>query len=192
MFDLHHPTIRQFKAHLMGIDGGSKGEKTSNEMAVDVSKFLRYACGSSATDPQWDKLADHDQSLGFLDKLKRNGVGPDSQLGKLDALTLAAKFVQVVLLQKDPDPTLQNKLSSVLTDMLCWKATLRKEKRKKRTGRLEALSAEKLDLDEVNRHIDCDKVWEDYMDVCRRAKLGEKVSDKELNMSTIAIATTIL
>ena len=87
MFDLHHPTIRQFKAHLMGIDGGSKGEKTSNEMAVDVSKFLRYACDSSATDPQWDKLADHDQILGFLDKLKRNGVGPDSQLGKLDTDT---------------------------------------------------------------------------------------------------------
>ena len=39
------------------------------EMVVDVSKFLRYASGASALGPDWERLLDRDQLVGYVDKL---------------------------------------------------------------------------------------------------------------------------
>ena len=42
-FNIHHPSLMQFQKFLTGLDGGGRSEKTAGEMAVDISKFLRYA-----------------------------------------------------------------------------------------------------------------------------------------------------
>ena len=39
-----------------------------------------------------DRLTDWDQLIGFVGKIKRAGVGPEGQLGKLDALINALKY----------------------------------------------------------------------------------------------------
>ena len=47
-FDMCHPMFYRFEDYLMGIDGGERSEKTAKEIAVDVSKYLKYACGRGA------------------------------------------------------------------------------------------------------------------------------------------------
>ena len=56
-FSVSHPTFVRFHRFLCGIDGGSRTEKVAGEIVVDVSKFLRYACGPSAG-PDWERLLD--------------------------------------------------------------------------------------------------------------------------------------
>ena len=70
-FDVENPVFSRFEQYLMSIDGGEKSEKSSREISIDVSKYLRYACGSSASKPDWSRLVDRDQLVGYTEKLKR-------------------------------------------------------------------------------------------------------------------------
>ena len=77
-FDVGDPTFVRFERYLCGIDGGSRSEKLARKMKMDVSKFLRYACGPSGAN--WERLLDRDQLAGYVEKLKRASVGPEGQL----------------------------------------------------------------------------------------------------------------
>ena len=57
---------------------------------------LRYASSASARSPDWSRLTDRDQLIGFVEKLTRAGVGPKGQLGKLDALSNAVRYYQLI------------------------------------------------------------------------------------------------
>ena len=61
----------------MSIDGGMRSEKTAKEMSIDIAKFLRYACGSTCLTPDWTRLTDRDQLIGYLQNLDRAKGGPD-------------------------------------------------------------------------------------------------------------------
>ena len=78
-----------------------------------------------------DSLTDRDQLIRFIEKLKRAGVGPERQLGKLDAVSNALKYYKTQLL-KDATSTEQVKAYLILTAVQGWKATLRKDKRKRK------------------------------------------------------------
>ena len=83
-------------------------------------------CGAAALAPSWDRLTDRDQLTGFMEKLKRAGVGPEGQLGKLDAITSALKYYKTHLLKDVTSPELA-KTDLILTAVQGWKSTLRKE-----------------------------------------------------------------
>lgn len=70
-YDVKQPIFYHFETYLPAIDGEERSQKTAREMSVDVSKYLRYACGPS---PDWSRLTDHDQLIGFVEKLKREEV----------------------------------------------------------------------------------------------------------------------
>ena len=82
-------------------------------------------CGAAALAPSWDRLTDRDQLTGFMVKLKRAGMGPEGQLGKLEAITSALKHYKTYLL-KDATPPEQVKTDLILTAVQGWKSTLRK------------------------------------------------------------------
>ena len=189
-FDLKDPSLVQFRRYLLSIDGGSKGEKTALEATVDISKYLRYACGPSIT-PHWARLTDRDQLLGYMEKLKRSGVGPEGRLGKLDVLSMGLKFFKVAV-ASDLHSPLYTKACHMQEVLLQWKATLRKEKRKLSVKRLEALSSEPLSLEEVTQLVECDEAWENFDEICTRAKRGEPVATEALNRCSALMATTIL
>ena len=58
-------------------------------------------CGAAALAPSWDRLTDRDQLIGFMEKLKRAGVGPEGQLDKLEAITSTLKHYNTHSLLKD-------------------------------------------------------------------------------------------
>ena len=99
-YDMNHPTLLDFQAYLTGVDGGARGEKTAAEMAVDVSKFLYYASGSSSPSPSWQRLTNRYPLLGYLEKLKCSSVGPEGRLGKLDARCCIERFLKVEVLRE--------------------------------------------------------------------------------------------
>ena len=61
--------------------GGERSEKTAKEIAVDVSKYLKYACGRRCPVADWGRLTDHDMLIGYFEKLKRVKVGQAFQDG---------------------------------------------------------------------------------------------------------------
>jgi hypothetical protein len=125
-----------FGKYLRGIDGGQRSEKTAGEIAKDVSKYLKYACGGEEVD--WMTLTERDRLLGYVDKLKRVKVGPDGQLGKLDALSCALRFIKVSL-PHDASPALFSKIAAAEAALGGWK-----DKRRLRKVRLQKLSEESL------------------------------------------------
>ena len=60
-----HATSLCLIRRLSGFIGFCAELKVAGEMVVDVSKFLRYACGPSAG-PDWERLLDRDQLVGFV------------------------------------------------------------------------------------------------------------------------------
>lgn len=191
-YNMKHPTLIQFERYLTGVDGGCRNTKTASEMAVDVSKFLLYACGSSSPSPSWDRLTDRDQLLGFLDKLKRASVGPEGQLTKLDAICNALNFLKVVILNGDSASPLYSRASHTLEIIRGWKGTLRKDKRRLRKRRLQELSCQSLSLSEVSALLECKKVWIDFDSVCTRASRQEVLPVSALDGCSIAVAASIL
>ena len=90
---------------------------------MDVSKYLRYTCGRS---PDWSRLTDHNQLIGFVEKLKREEVGPEGQLTKLDALNTTLIFLKVVVLA-DKEHPLYCKATQIQAVIEGWKSTLQKQ-----------------------------------------------------------------
>ena len=189
-FDMQHPSFIHFQRYLTGLDGGGRSEKTAREMAVDVSKFLKYACGSSPN-PGWERLTDRDQLTGFMEKLKRSSVGPEGQLSKIDGFCSALRFLKVDILRDSGSP-LTEKATRMLEVLKGWKNTLRKEKRKLQHRRLEELSCQDHSLDEVNALIDNQGMWREFELTCSRARRGETMSTALLNQSTVMLAASIL
>ena len=64
-----------------------------------------------------------------MEKLKRAGVGPEKQLGKLDAVTNALKYYKTQLLKNATSPE-QAKADLILTAVQGWKTTFRNDRRK--------------------------------------------------------------
>ena len=168
-YPLEHPSLQQFRRFLTSVDGGGRSEKTALEMAVDVSKFLRYACGSSLPSPDWARLTDRDQLVGYLEKLKRVKVGPEGQLAKLDRMCMALKFLKVVIVGDKLDSPLHQSATHMEEVLAGWKGTICKEKRKLRKKRLQQLSSEDLSLPEVSLLLDCERIWRQFDKACTQA-----------------------
>ena len=74
-----------------------------------------------------------------------------------------------------------------------WKATLRKGKQKVRAKRIEEASNDGLSLDEVNQLVECSQMWEEFDNICCQCRRGgDGISDYELHLCSIVVATTIL
>ena len=59
--------------------------------------------------------------------------------------------------------------------------------------RIEEASNDGLSLDEVNQLVDCSQMWEEFDDICRQYQRGGYgISDYELHLCSIVVATTIL
>lgn len=126
-FDTDLPIFLRFESYLTSIDGGMKSSKTAREISVDVSKFLRYACGSSCAHPDWRRLTDRDQLVGYVEKLTRAKVGPEGQLSKFDAIICALRFIKAVIIADCSDP-MHADCTRTEESIARWKTTLRRQK----------------------------------------------------------------
>jgi hypothetical protein len=185
-------TLISFRQHLQSMDGKDKSEKVANEMATDVSKFLKFACGEQVV-PDWRRLLDRDQIMAFMDKLECHGCGSDGRVTKLDAIDAALRFFRLELLKDDPSNVLYAKAMKITETIKGWKATLRKQKTRKRIQRMEELSAEadSLSLEDVENIIHVDAMWSDFTSLADRLGKGLPVTDAELNSCTVMVATLI-
>ena len=190
-YDCSHPMFFRFEQYLAGIDGGERSEKTAREITIDVSKYLRYACGQKCPNPDWSRLTDRDQLMGYVEKLKRAKVGPEGQLSKLDTFSAALRYLKVHVLA-DERHALYSKVTQMENVLTGWKTTLRKTKRKLRKSRLQKLSSESLSLDEVSALLDSQAIWTQFNQTCIDAERGETIAACRLDQATIALAGSLL
>ena len=189
-FDVGDPTFVRFERYLCGIDGGSRSEKLARKMKMDVSKFLRYACGPSGAN--WERLLDRDQLAGYVEKLKRASVGPEGQLSKLDALCAALRFVKVVVIRDAYDP-MYAQATGTIELISVWKTTLRRQKSILREKRLSELSSETLSRAEITSLLDCNPLWVHFDETCKAAECNTPaLTTAKLDQASVVLAGSLL
>ena len=99
-----------------------------------------------------------------MEKLTRAGIGPEGQLGKLDALSHAVRYYKTHLVKDATSPE-QAKADLILTAVHGWK-------RKVRAKRIEEASNDSLSLDEVNQLVECSQMWEEFDNISRQCRRG--------------------
>ena len=189
-FDVGDPTFVRFERYLCGIDGGSRSEKLARKMKMDVSKFLRYACGPSGAN--WERLLDRDQLAGYVEKLKRASVGPEGQLSKLDALCAALRFVKVVVIRDAYNP-MYAQATGTIELISVWKTTLRRQKSILREKRLSELSSETLSRAEITSLLDCNPLWVHFDETCKAAECNTPaLTTAKLDQASVVLAGSLL
>ena len=131
--------------------------------------------------------------MAYMDKVERSKCGPDGRVTKLDALDAALRFFRLELLKDNPNNALHTKSLRISETIKSWKATLRKQKTRKRIQRMEELSAESesLSLDDVEAIIHCDAMWDEFTTIAENLGKGLPISDHELNRCTVMVATLL-
>ena len=100
--------------------------------------------------------------VAFLDKLEHHGCGIEGRISKLNSLDSALSFIQLSILCDNPQHAWHLQGVQICEHIKAWKATLRKGKTKLRAGRLDVLSSQKLALEEVNKLLENQKMWDDF------------------------------
>ena len=148
-------TMVKFVKFLRSVDWKSQSGKVARKIAVDVSKFLKFAGGPLSLEPHFNRMLDRDQLVVYMEKLKTHGCGPEGMLGKLDAFESALLFILLFILKDDDTNTLHGQCLRMSETMK--RSTLRKQKALTREIRLEKLSDEKLSLVEITAMIESEE-----------------------------------
>lgn len=115
----------------------------------DVSKMMYFF---SSKDINWDGFLEPRNIANYPSVVKKNGVGCEGQLTKLERVGDALKYMRVCLPPSDiPRHTQLSKVESLLNG---WKVGLRKEKKKRDVLRLEDFSNSKFSLTDIKKVID--------------------------------------
>ena len=124
--------------------------------------------------PNWEHLLDRDIIIAYTDKCKRFKIEADGQISKLDALDAGCTFMWRSLRMIPITPCSSRRC----------KATLRKEKTKRRMQRMEELISCKLTLDEVDDVIQNERMWKDFTELPDKLGKDLTVSRKKMDMCT--------
>ena len=138
-----------FQKFLTNVDSNLRNEKVAREIAMDVSKYIKFACGSNPI-PNWERPLDRDMVIAFIDKCKHFKLEADGQIRKLDSLEGRLTFIRRRILKDDPNNHQHQQATHISDSIKGWKAALWKEKTKRRMRRMEELSSSTLRLDEVD------------------------------------------
>ena len=186
--------MKGFLKFLMSIDGQMHNQKMAMEMAVDVSKFLKFAGGRDIV-PDFGKLLERDMLVAFLDMLEHHGCGIEGRISKLDSLDAALSFIQQSILCDNPQHAWHAQGVQIHGHIKAWKATLRKGKMKLRARRLDVLSSQKLTFEEVNKLLEKQKkCGTNFMLVFRKFSKMKTliIDDTSLRNCTASIAAILL
>ena len=162
----------------------------AREISVDVSKFLKFACGQNPI-PNWERLLDRDMIIAYIDKCKRFKLEVDGQIYKLDAIDAGLTFIRRKLFKDDPESGTFQRAMRMSDTIKGWKGILRKVKTKRRMKRMEELSSSTLTLDDVDDVIQSEELWRDF--VAASNKLGDNlpVSKWEMDACTVMVAALL-
>lgn len=113
-FDVDLPIFSKFIKWNTSMDGGCRSEKSAREIAVDVSKFMKWC---SPDKPSWNAIITRWQVLQYVDKLENAGCGPEGIIQKLDAIKIALKYIQAKVADNDPSHKEYIRCQQIINDM---------------------------------------------------------------------------
>ena len=111
-----------FQKFLTNVDGNFRNEKVAREIAMDVSKYIKFACGSTPI-PNWERLLNRDMVIVFIDKCKHFKLEADGQIRKLDLLEAGLTFIRRRILKDDPNLPARHPGSESTMD-ISWQVTM--------------------------------------------------------------------
>ena len=181
----------ELREWLQSVDGRSRSAKVAKEIATDISKYLKFACPTKER-ADWSELLNRTLLLKYLKKVESSGCGPEGQLTKLDAISIALSFVKLHICEEDSNEALFTQCIRMDETIHAWKRTIRVQRRKKAEARIEDLSATPLSLDEVSAVVECERMWADLQQTVEKLETGENVSEVAINRSTISVAGLLM
>ncbi len=120
-----------------------------------------------------------------MEHLNNSGIGPDGQCTKLERFCTAINYMERKEIVEN-----YKKINDA-KGLKDWKKFLRRERNKKTIQRLEKLSDQKLDIEEINRVLDNSEMWEKYNRIVRRVKKGREVTDDELKFAMASLLISV-
>ena len=136
-------------------------------------------------------MADRDQLLAFHEKVVKSGCGAGGQLSKLESLEAGLRFLRVDVLADDRGNHVFQRAQQESESIAGCKATIRKEKGRRRVQKLEELSSSKFTLDDVERALRTPAIWDDFSQTTRNVECRHEVTSSELNRATIVLAALL-
>ena len=126
-----HENFISFREWLECVEGKSRSQKVAREIAIDVSKYLKFACGEQEN-PDWSVLLDKNNVIKFVTRLEESGCGPEGRLTKLDNLHTAVRFLRLSVLDDNPKngPDWYQKTLRIEDILTMFKRTLCRFKKK--------------------------------------------------------------
>ncbi len=119
-------------------------------------------------------------------------MGPPRVLRKLEALEAALHFywVDVLGLGRSPENTEKfTKAQQISETLQSWRATWRKGKRRLQRESMEKLSRDTLSLDEVDKIIESQKMWQEFLAVADQLGRGQQVFNNRMQRTTVMLAS---
>ena len=187
-YPLDHPDLQQFIAFLKGLDGKRKSERESQAIAMDVSKFLKYAA-PTAPNTRWELLLKMDKVQSYFDHLQDTAAcGVDGQLTKMERLTVALTFYKLDILGEE-DEAGYHQANRAIDCLAQWKATLHGGKRYRHQQRQVEEGDQSTSIEEATALLTCKKLWVDVSDFITLSKSGaaDRVQLKVLTAALVGL-----
>ena len=122
-FPLDHPDVHRFLTFLQGLDGRKKSAREAKQIAIDISKFLKFTDPQS-NHPNWNRVVDLTKIREYLDMLQHTGAcGVSGQLTKLDRLIHATHYLNLEI-AGEKDATMSLRCSRTIARIQQWKEAL--------------------------------------------------------------------
>ena len=169
------PSIKLFLDHLTSLDGGKKGISEANQVTVDVSKFLYFACPSEKH-INWFKIMEPHVIKDYIKLLTKDGIGTCGVLKKLDCLRMAIEFL---ILQADLDSSARTELEKTKARLKKWTSVLRKETVGDRIRKEQENADNPVSMDSVTKLMD-NSTTETFEEMARKA--SRVPSDNSITM----------
>lgn len=168
------PSLKLFVKHLTDMDGGKRGESHAHQVAIDVSKFLYFACPSK-TSINWCKLMDPLAMKEYTKQLSKDGIGTSGILSKLDCLRLAIEFL---LLEADLTAAANTQLEKTKARIKRWTSVLRKDKVGEQMRKEQENADHPVDMECMTRLMDTSttKMFEEMARKATRVRLESSIT----------------
>lgn len=192
-FPENHPKLLDFRQYLQSVDGHSKSEKSAREISTDVSKILYYI---NHQELRWNSLLDSRKLLSYFEMLKELSIKASGRCTKMERCGDSLRYMKFMLrdTQQKAAGTDDQKYARTFDEMrsveerlAAWKTSLRKEKKRADTHRLERESNELPPLDTLNEFLESAKMRETFEAVIQKAEKGKEVSMEELRFAMGAV-----
>jgi len=183
------PSLVRFVSFLQTLDGKNREKHIAIQIAIDVSKYLKFASPESPN-PDFEQLA-NDEKLSEYSELLKTNIKAAGVTQKLERLEEALHFYRVRIV-KDTQSHLYVRAMKASESLSRWRQTLRKQRDIDNVRLLEEQSECQASMDDTTSCLKCEKAWDFFKMQIDMAENERPCNAKDLDIATHLLAYAVM